>query len=802
MADLSKIKLNGNTYNFKDASVRNRYGVCPEAAATAAKTVSIPGVTSLYEGLFIFVKFTYANGVANPTLQVNNLDAKPIKRYGTTAPSTSAASSWNANSVQLLIYDGSYWQIADWNNTTYSAITNAEVTAGTSTSSRLITPARLKLGVQTWAPVTSVNGDTGTIVINKLQTTAGSDNTEYNLIGTATSNTNTAVVNIYQPNLIKFSKYDNNFARLTLGDTNTPGEARIYSSAAGASGYTDLKSGATSTNARTVTFPDKSGTVALTSDIPAVPSWALAPNKPTYTALEVGALASNTTYVSTVTTTAGAHSAITSQSGTVSFNVPTKTSHLTNDSGFITSAPVTSVNGQTGAVTVTEGLAPLIGTTATVTPQQVMTALGEGRDICITAASSIAGVPLELKFTSFNRATDTEYSGQAIDVVVSQTIAVYESSYYLFELVGGISNGHSMAWTVYNTTLAQTSDIPDVSVYAPLASPVFTGTPTAPTPGGSAGDTEIATVKYVQDAVSGAGSGTVTSVGISNDTNGGLSVSGSPVTSSGTITIGHSNVLTSAQTTQAVYPIKIDKNGHISSYGSAVTIPDVSGKIDTAGTGLSKSGTTLNHSNSVTAQTTQAIYPIKIDAQGHISEYGSAVSVPTKVSELQNDSGFITSAPVTSVNGQTGAVTINVPTKTSDLSNDGDGTGTNYYVKSTELAFYIDEDKLATPIFYACDSTSQAVIAQLGSGTPQIKVPSDFVSLVYLMFMGLEPRTWFAWINGTELELAKLSVSVNTSNSAITLYLRGRTSIATGIMGVDSSWTVTPFASDAEGVAY
>lgn len=69
------------------------------------------------------------------------------------------------------------------------------------------------------------------------------------------------------------------------------------------------------------------------------------------------------------------------------------------------------------------------------------------------------------------------------------------------------------------------------------------------------------------------GGGTVTSVEVSNATNGGLSVSGSPITVSGTITIGHSNVLTSAQTTQAVYPIKIDKNGHISAYGSAVSIP-------------------------------------------------------------------------------------------------------------------------------------------------------------------------------------------------------------------------------------
>lgn len=69
--------------------------------------------------------------------------------------------------------------------------------------------------------------------------------------------------------------------------------------------------------------------------------------------------------------------------------------------------------------------------------------------------------------------------------------------------------------------------------------------------------------------------GTVTSVGVSNATNGGLTISDSPVTSSGSITIGHTNVLTSAQTTQAVYPIKIDKNGHISAYGSAVTIPTV-----------------------------------------------------------------------------------------------------------------------------------------------------------------------------------------------------------------------------------
>ena len=61
------------------------------------------------------------------------------------------------------------------------------------------------------------------------------------------------------------------------------------------------------------------------------------------------------------------------------------------------------------------------------------------------------------------------------------------------------------------------------------------------------------------------------------------------------------------------------------------------------GTGISISANNeINHSNSVTAQITQAVYPISIDAQGHISSYGSAVTIPTKVSDLNNDSGYLT----------------------------------------------------------------------------------------------------------------------------------------------------------------
>ena len=143
------------------------YGYCQTGADTVAKVVTVsPSVTELTTGLTIAVKFQYANTSTNPTLNVNSLGAIAIKRYGTTAAGTSAASSWNANSVVMLTYDGTYWMLNDWENTTYSGMTDAEYQAGTSTTNRLITPARLKAAIELHAPVTSVNGKTGDVTID------------------------------------------------------------------------------------------------------------------------------------------------------------------------------------------------------------------------------------------------------------------------------------------------------------------------------------------------------------------------------------------------------------------------------------------------------------------------------------------------------------------------------------------------------------------------------------------------------------------------------------------------------------
>lgn len=112
MGYVGKVTAGGSTHLVGSTL----YGTCDTAAATAAKVVTCSDFTTLLTGVTIHVKFTYANGVASPTLNVNSTGAKNIYRYGTTAPSTSAATSWQAGAVVSFTYDGSAWIQNDWLN--------------------------------------------------------------------------------------------------------------------------------------------------------------------------------------------------------------------------------------------------------------------------------------------------------------------------------------------------------------------------------------------------------------------------------------------------------------------------------------------------------------------------------------------------------------------------------------------------------------------------------------------------------------------------------------------------------------
>ena len=127
---IGKVTAGGGTHLVTNTF----YGTCDTAAATAAKIVKLvdtsPNAATLITGMLLCVKFTYANGVASPTLTIQTsggtqlIAAKSIMRYGTTAPSTNAATSWTAGAVVPFIYDGTNWiEASSWdNNTTYSAL--------------------------------------------------------------------------------------------------------------------------------------------------------------------------------------------------------------------------------------------------------------------------------------------------------------------------------------------------------------------------------------------------------------------------------------------------------------------------------------------------------------------------------------------------------------------------------------------------------------------------------------------------------------------------------------------------------
>lgn len=78
----------------------------------------------------------------------------------------------------------------------------------------------------------------------------------------------------------------------------------------------------------------------------------------------------------------------------------------------------------------------------------------------------------------------------------------------------------------------------------------------------------------VKDEISGytTNTGTVTSVAINGTAP--ISASGT-ITTSGTLTVSHAESGVTAQSTQAVYPFKVNATGHITAVGAAVTIPTV-----------------------------------------------------------------------------------------------------------------------------------------------------------------------------------------------------------------------------------
>lgn len=155
--------------------------------------------------------------------------------------------------------------------------------------------------------------------------------------------------------------------------------------------------------------------------------------------------------------------------------------------------------------------------------------------------------------------------------------------------------------------------------------------------------------------------------------------------------------------------------------------------------------------------------------------------IPTKTSQLQNDSGYITSAPVTSVNGQTGAVTVAVPTKTSQLQNDSG------YITSAPVTSV--NSKTGAVSLSASDVGALPSSTQIPSKTSQLQNDSGFLTSAVTSFNGNTGAvTYTAPVTSVNGQTG--AVTVTDTNTTYTISISGNVITLTPSTGTAQSITL------------
>ena len=145
------------------------YGTCSTGGSTKAKTTTISGINSYYDGLSVIIVFAEAQMFAGtPTLNINNLGAKNIVRNGTTH--TAGQYEWKANEAVQLLYNNGVFKIVDGSvaSTTYYGYTKLSSAVNSTSDEVAATPAAVKLAYD----LASEKADQTTIAPVEITTTA------------------------------------------------------------------------------------------------------------------------------------------------------------------------------------------------------------------------------------------------------------------------------------------------------------------------------------------------------------------------------------------------------------------------------------------------------------------------------------------------------------------------------------------------------------------------------------------------------------------------------------------------------
>ena len=219
---------------------------------------------------------------------------------------------------------------------------------------------------------------------------------------------------------------------------------------------------------------------------------------------------------------------------------------------YLTTAPVTSVNGKTGAVTLT-----IPSKTSDLTNDSNFIQ-DKGRSSSSSSTSIIDGAfsNEDIVLTCNNHNAAVNVNPMGVDIIANWNGG---SNGVNNNGTSNVNINTSQGKAYYNNKEIATVDqivTPPVTSVNGQTGAVTLSIPAAVT------ESTVAGWGFTKNV------GTITGVTGSN----GLTGSGT----SGSVTISHAAPSTSpAKTTQAVYPIKIDQYGHITSVGTAVTIPTV-----------------------------------------------------------------------------------------------------------------------------------------------------------------------------------------------------------------------------------
>lgn len=120
------------------------YGTCSTASGTIAKIATTStGNFKLVAGKSVIIKFTNYTTASNPTLNVDNTGAKPIKYMGT---SSAVSYEWHSGETIILTYDGTNYIIGARGraSTNYYGVTKLNSSVNSTSTSEAATPSAVK----------------------------------------------------------------------------------------------------------------------------------------------------------------------------------------------------------------------------------------------------------------------------------------------------------------------------------------------------------------------------------------------------------------------------------------------------------------------------------------------------------------------------------------------------------------------------------------------------------------------------------------------------------------------------------